>query len=485
MKIVSILASFVLLLLPVVGASSVSTRELHQNSTVLSNGAELSVDIITPKNGTRTDVNDKGVIVQGTVHVGKAVPDVTYIYIIDSSGSTEEADGNCGSILQCTQAFFEKLHNEIKSDGSAKLIAVIDFDSYAYVTADLQEPSSSGEIQDAINAGFSDGGTACSAALREAARLVLDPRNTALATVVIFAGDGLCDGSMSTSWDQALPEAAGELEATGAIVHSIAVGDNVDCDPDQGSLAHIPSNGGACISIPDPSTLHHIIDEVKIGTTLKNIELRVDGVAMPSAAFTVSEELPQVGLTDIEFETTVTGLKEGDHEICIVAIGQNLLRDDHPDDVEDCHIVHARHPTTLLMGGPTSPIGNQNQAALNTPTDPIGNQNQATPNPKLEGGLPPDHSEKASTADTEDGVDTVLMIVLAAAAVIAAALLLTLFVMYYPTTKPTVNNDVSFDETDADAEAAVLPPRDPYPLSYNAPEQRGGAAPGMPRPKLF
>lgn len=333
--------------LPAAGAS----RKLHENSTVMSNGAELTVGITSPAPDSNIQIpgaqNATDVKVVGTATVGQGVPDVAYIYVIDSSGSTDEDDGACGTTLDCIQAFFEALNEQVITDGSAEVVAVIDFDSYAQTTAGFQNPRNP-EIIEAINNGTSNGGTFCSHALETAALVALDEGNTATTTVVIFAGDGRCFGD-EDEWDnlesqgENVTESANILARTGAIVHSVAVGDNIDCDPSN-ELNNIPSNGGHCFSIPDPNSLPNIIDDI-IGTKLTKLEIKVDNAGYEALAGSEAPLLPQEGAASIDFQMTLTNLTAGSHKICVRATGKNTLGEDAVSDVEDCHEVYVDAPT--------------------------------------------------------------------------------------------------------------------------------------------
>lgn len=320
-----------------------ATRRLHANLTDLSNGAVIGVDIESPaiksevvlgENETALEVS-----IKGQAHVGKGTADVGYIYIIDSSGSTGDQDGACGTTLDCVQAFFESLHEEVIADGSAEVVAVIDFDDYATVTADFQDPLND-DIEYAILRSSSGGGTACTLALEKAALLVLDPKNTAGTTVVVFAGDGWCNdgeeyGQHSSQGDN-VTSSADILGATGAIVHSIAVGDNVDCD-EGNDLHNIPRNGGKCFSIPEPDALPSIIDDL-IGTSLEQIEVKVDGGYYKALSTSeVTEALPAEGAVAVGFEVSVGNLFEGTHELCVRVTGADSIGG--ISQVEDCHSI--------------------------------------------------------------------------------------------------------------------------------------------------
>lgn len=238
----------------------VAAGEANANTVALSNGATLSTGILSPLQSSNfstggSDTNRTQVPFVGTASVVPGPPDVTYIYVIDTSGSTsgddDPTDGGCGTILNCMQEFVYKFHQEAVSDGSAFMAAVINFDSYTSVTADLQLVSGMNETEfnEAIFSGVSSGGTSCHDALDVAADLVVDPRNTAGSTVVVFVGDGQCNG-----YDDTFSEGYALLN-TSAIVHSVAVGPSVDCTL---SLNDIPANGGRCESVPDPDHLVRI-----------------------------------------------------------------------------------------------------------------------------------------------------------------------------------------------------------------------------------
>ena len=311
-------------------------------STDLSNGAALQIELTSPFPAAKHTLGATETVadipVRGGAHVGKGAPDVSYIYIIDSSSSTSDYDGTCGTTLECEQKFFQALHQEVIKDGSAKLTAVIDFDDVARMAAEFQDPANQ-EVIEAISFGISDGGTACINALELAALAVLDKKNTAGTTVVIFAGDGMCNIDDYAPYDQQASQgenvtvSADILAATGAIVHSIAVGDSVDCSQ-YNDLARIPRNGGECFSIQDPNDLPDIIDDI-IGTNLTSLEMKIDnGNYAPLDQKGVSKSLPAEGAVDVEFNTTAKGLDQGTHMICVRATGSDSLGD--VKHVEDC-----------------------------------------------------------------------------------------------------------------------------------------------------
>ena len=88
--------------------------------TDLSNGAVLAVDVSLPTaNQTfefpsflkESGIDRMSIPIRGTTSVGRGEPDVSYIFIIDSSGSTLDYNGTCGTVLECEQDFFRVLLN--------------------------------------------------------------------------------------------------------------------------------------------------------------------------------------------------------------------------------------------------------------------------------------------------------------------------------------------------------------------------------------
>lgn len=354
-------------------------RKLHQQATNLSGAAELAVYITSPPAGflyqlTGNKTSLDSVNITGRAHVGigrspnhggqKAPSTVTYIYIIDSSESTLDYDGPCGTVLQCVQDFFSQFHKEAAQHGAGKFAGVIDFDSHATVTAGLQSPFNPA-IERAIRRGSSDGGTSCSNALNAATTMVNDPMNTAEKTIVLFAGDGLCN-DYTTEFDSALED----LSDTGATVHSIAIGDNVDCKQSKNStlissnhLSEIPKNGGRCFSVRDAHALPDIIDDLTmpgtivntIGTTLLDLELQVDGGGYVNIDdIHGSEDLPVNGAVTISFSFPFSGaLDVGYHKICVRATGNDTLGANAT--IEDCHTISV---SSQLATSPSAPQPN-------------------------------------------------------------------------------------------------------------------------------
>ena len=307
-------------------------RRVEEKVITLSNGAELAVDLrpfdpvlyLPPgKNGTTSKA------VHGTARVGHGGGDVHFIYILDTSGSTSDPDGECGTVLECMVAFFESLHQEIMDDGSAKFISFIEFDYDAHIVESLHHPSNF-----TFEEQVSDDITVCSSALEKATEVINDPENTAETNIVVFASDGYCNGGYN------LTEYADLLGATGAIVHSVAVGDAVDCNQTSyGSsydryLSEIPRNGGQCIDLETPEDHTDVVENIT-GSWLQSLEVRVDQAGFVKLdKGQTSKELPQEGVVSVSFRKDVEGLQEGKHEICVRATGRDSMGDEK--EIENC-----------------------------------------------------------------------------------------------------------------------------------------------------
>ena len=81
------------------------------SSTTLPNGAELTVSIDSPADGTQflADGAPVQVPVSGTASIGLGAPQATIVYVLDASGSTAAPGGACGDILTCEKTFFTGL----------------------------------------------------------------------------------------------------------------------------------------------------------------------------------------------------------------------------------------------------------------------------------------------------------------------------------------------------------------------------------------
>ena len=186
------------------------------NSTTLSNGAELTVTIDSPVTSTEFEVPpgvpNIDVPVTGSASVGLGEPDATFIYVIDTSGSTGTGGGTgCSPILECEKDFFTALNAAVAADGSTDEVGIVNYGDTADDSRHAQwlvaprwppEPSSScrsdPNVNTAINSlSSASASTNCTNALQDALTLVNASSNSL--NTVLFASDGLCNARAATS----------------------------------------------------------------------------------------------------------------------------------------------------------------------------------------------------------------------------------------------------------------------------------------------
>src|SRR5437762_3220965 len=254
------------------------------NSTSLSNGAQLAVSITSPTTGDEFEVPPGvptiNVPVTGSASVGLGEPDATFVYVMDTSGSTGAGGGTgCSPILNCEKQFFVGLNSAVAADGSTDEVGFVTFDTNASIH-DMQTAGgfqnftvpSDPNVASVINASVTGGVTNCTDALNKALTLVGASSNSV--NNVVIASDGLCNSGGS------LAGAAAALAGTGAIVNSIAVGSGSNCTSNggTGTQGQIAANGGQCYEVPDPGDLPDLISNL-IGSTLQSLSKQIDGGA--------------------------------------------------------------------------------------------------------------------------------------------------------------------------------------------------------------
>ena len=315
------------------------------DSVTLSNGAELTVTIDSPLTGTEFEVPpgqpNIDVAVTGSASIGQGEADATFIYVIDTSGSTGGGGtASCSPILDCEKNFFNALNAAVDADGSTDEVGIVNFGDGATIR-DMQAAAghqnftlpSDGNVTAVINSLGSGGGTNCTAALERATDLVNAAGNGTIN--VVFASDGKCN----TGGD--ITAAANALAATGAIVNVVAIGDGSSCTVGEvppfgtGTLDEIPANGGTC-EHRAPDDLNGLIENL-IGSTLQSLWLQVDGGAFTQITNT-SLPLPQPGATSVTYTASADDLAPGDHTICVRADGTDVLGD--AQSALQCETIH-------------------------------------------------------------------------------------------------------------------------------------------------
>jgi len=311
-------------------AAAVAALSAGSHSTTLSNGASLSVSVTSPLTGTEFEVppGQPGidVPVSGGASVGIGEPDNTFLYVLDSSGSTGLSSGAaCGTILNCEKQFFIGLNSAVAADGSTDEVGFIDFGA-ATTIHDLNggapgpfttplNPAVNGAINSLATA---IGATNCSSALAAAASIngfVTNGHKT-----LLFASDGVCNTG------GAVGPVVATLEAQGWVIDSVAIGSASSCSSDGGfglgTLNDITANGGTCTHVVNIAQLPDVIDNLT-GTTLTALDMTIDGGAAQTVTGT-SLPLPQPGAIGVTYTANAAGLAPGQHEICVTAHGSDV-----------------------------------------------------------------------------------------------------------------------------------------------------------------
>ncbi|HUG64009.1 MAG TPA: hypothetical protein VMK83_02210, partial [Gaiellaceae bacterium] len=359
-------------------------------STNLPNGAELTVSIDSPADGTEflADGAPVPVPVSGTASIGVGDPQATIVYVFDASGSTGNSGGACGTILACEKTFFTGLNSAAAASGSVNQIGLAVFGADS-VSADLTpaagdvalgDPDDGNTAIDSIvltggGFGYQVGqytvkngnadGTNYAAALQQA--LAILGSSSDPSKFLVFASDGLSNQGGLAAFNAAVAALAG----SGTVANSIAIGASASCTGGtDGELGDIAVNGGQCFNVPDPNDLPDLIPNL-IGSTLTKVEMSVDGGA-PTLLTTVPPT-PAAGPVTVSYSTNTAGLAPGTHEICVTAFGADVTGGSA--DVETCVNVDV-YDLVLTPATATNELGSDNShtvtATLNGPAGSVG-----------------------------------------------------------------------------------------------------------------
>ncbi|GAX21966.1 hypothetical protein FisN_16Hh043 [Fistulifera solaris] len=284
----------------------------------LGNGAQLSVNINSPATGSSVVVDDAcaaSTSFDGSASVGKGTPDVTYIFVIDQSGSTS-------NIIAGIRTFFNELTDVVFSEGSALNAGVVRFSGSAVRLPALT--SSITDIKAEINKAVAGGSTNCGDALLKARELAAT--STAATTIVLFAGDGFCDSSNDAI---AQANALAALTNTNVIIETIAI--NIGCAGDLGT--NIPRNGGSCKAV---TSVNDFDITTVIGTTLKNVAYNLNAGAFASLATSPSGDI--AGPATKTFLQAIP-INLGPNDLCVKATGSDEVGQQDVDVLECISIV--------------------------------------------------------------------------------------------------------------------------------------------------
>lgn len=363
----------------------------------LPGGTSISVDITSPPDGS--DVNGPDVAVDGTASVGQgvAVPNTTLVYVIDVSGSTDQAggcggdqngDGSADFILDCEIAAGKATNQSAITTGTVLDVGTVAFASSA-VTGDvgpaagdqaLTGPATDGDtaggpdVEQVFSSAFSDIGGGNGGfgqfTLKNAGQLTNYEAAVAAATALASAGSGatklvafMSDGIATAGGSVADEVAAAAL--AGVTFQTFAVGGSASCSntgsSGQGSLDDIANGtGGTCTQVMNLDDLPDVVPGV-IQSQLTEVAVSLDQTLNGSAdnAFValtnadIDPDLPISGPGGVDWTTTFTGLDPGDYEVCARATGSD---GGGTDFVVECSTFHVNAPPvcSALVASPNS-----------------------------------------------------------------------------------------------------------------------------------
>lgn len=366
--------------------ATAGTAFAGSSTATLPNGAELKVSVDDPVTSTEfvipTSATTRSVDVSGTASVGKGQPDATFIYVIDGSGSTAAGSGTgCSPVLQCEQRFVKALNQAVVADGSVDEVGVAVFGDGG-VVADMtpgggDDPITApdagpGDVDTVVDSTTSDGGvgqftgksagggsTNFTAGLQSALSIVQASTNSR--NIVVFLSDGVSNTGAS-----GFSGAVNALAAAGATVQSVAVGSGSSCGGGSaGTLQQIADGtGGECREVVDPGNLPDIIPDL-VSSSLDSLSISVDGgSATPIDNADIDPDLPVPGAATVTYDTSVSGLGAGDHEICVTANGSDAAGSGSATRCETIHV----YRLTLAPDGAVNELGTPGQTHTVTAT---------------------------------------------------------------------------------------------------------------------
>lgn len=299
----------------------------------LPNGADLTVSVDSPLTGDTFVVPAGATTVDvpltGSASVATGLPNVTWVYVIDVSGSTSLACDASRSILSCEKDAVLGLNTLVATDGSASGVGVAIF-SATGAAADvspnpgdqvLTSPSgpdvptvissiSVGTVSQFAPRTVGSNSTNYTAGL-QAASVIASAASSGPVNVV-FLSDGL--SNEGSGFASALSTLAAQ-----ATIYPFAVGASASCtDGTHGTLAEMAAASGTqCFAVPNPADLPNVIENVT-ATTLTSVAVTLDG--SPVAA-SIGATLPAAGPVSTTWAALGDDLLPGSHTVCARASG--------------------------------------------------------------------------------------------------------------------------------------------------------------------
>lgn len=328
-----------------------------ESATLLPNGTPINVTVDLPVDGTEYVLPASGVDldVEGTASVGFGASDSTVAVVLDVSGSVNDDartdcggdlnnDGDANTILDCEIAGVLALNTAAVASGSVDEVGLAVYGRHGAaadmtpaggddpITVPTAGPGDVDTVATSVVAQLSQAGptefTAKNvnrdrtnfAAGLAAAKTIVDA-STNGTNLVVF----LSDGRSNFGGDAAFRTNLDALAATGAVVHTFAIGTGSTCSLGfDGTLQDIAdATHGICIEVENPADLADLLAGL-LASSLDHLELTVDGgtsTIIPNAD--ISLALPQDGPVTVSYSTPVNGLGLGAHTMCVTAFGSD------------------------------------------------------------------------------------------------------------------------------------------------------------------
>lgn len=353
----------------------------------LPNGAELEASVTSPADGATFLVDagdaDTDVPVTGTASVGVGTPDVTWIYVVDVSGSTVANACGATTVLACELEAVGNLHADVVASNSAIDAGIVVFGEGG-AAGDMSaaggdqplvavgDPDFDAALGSVFSAGISlhtpksVGQNATDYAAALDAALGPAQASTAGTTNVVFLSDG-----ESNEDDTGFGAALAALVAEDVTIYPFAVGTGVSCGGGaEGTLDDMAAaSGTACVPVPDPADLPDIVADL-VSTQLLTVEVTVDGAPVTAD---VVPSVPADGPVTVDWTATAAGLEPGTHEVCVTATGAGPASDpDAVDSVTEC-ITISVFAFDVTPPDATNELGSDNSHTVTaTVTGPAG-----------------------------------------------------------------------------------------------------------------
>ena len=306
-------------------------------TTPLPNGADLTVTVDSPVTGD-TFVVPAGdttvdVPLSGTASVATGAPSVSWVYVVDVSGSTTAACTGSATVLDCEKVAVAGLNTLVDTDGSAIDVGLAVFGSSG-AAADISsaageqlvtapgDPDVDTAIGSIVTGGMSQftarsvgTGTNFTAGLSAALDVV--QAGAGSTANVVFLSDGF--SATDAGFGAALAALAAE-----ATIYPFSVGSGSSCAGGTDTLADLAAASGTeCFSVPDPADLPDVITNVT-ATTLDDLDVELDSAAVTA---TTSAALPADGPASVTWTAPGDALAPGSHEVCATATGTGPASD--------------------------------------------------------------------------------------------------------------------------------------------------------------